>query len=138
MPIGTTPLNDGTYIPNLAFGTGSALKRKDARDAVSAALHAGFRHLDTAQVYWNEESVGDGLRRWLGKERDDGAGGTDLLEEVEGRLSLGRRRRDDVWVTTKFGSDKGPIEALKESLRKVWPPSILSIIMFLSLLNSSA
>jgi diketogulonate reductase-like aldo/keto reductase len=116
MPIGTTPLNDGNCIPNLAFGTGTALKGKDARDAVSAALHAGFRHLDTAQVYENEESVGDGLRRWLGER---GAASNQVLE---GQVPLGRRKREDVWVTTKFGSaDKGALEELKESLKKVRP-----------------
>jgi diketogulonate reductase-like aldo/keto reductase len=119
MPIGTTPLNDGNHIPNLAFGTGTALKGKDARDAVSAALHAGFRHLDTAQAYGNEQSVGDGLRRWLGEERGNDAASSNVLE---GQVPLRRHKREDVWVTTKFGSaDKGALEELKESLRKVRP-----------------
>jgi 2,5-diketo-D-gluconate reductase B len=52
-------LANGALIPSLGFGTyrmaGPALPR-----LVSAALKAGFRHVDTAQVYANEAEVGDG------------------------------------------------------------------------------
>ena len=99
MPIGSTPLRDGHRIPNLAFGTGSALYGHDAQDAVQAALHAGFRHVDTAQAYQNEKSVGDALGEWLGE---------------------GHHARNKVWVTTKYsGGDKGPLQELKDSLKRV-------------------
>ena len=57
----TIPLNDGTSIPWLAFGSGTALYNKDASDAVAAAIRAGFRHIDAAQMYANEEHVGAGI-----------------------------------------------------------------------------
>ncbi|THH17240.1 hypothetical protein EW146_g3539 [Bondarzewia mesenterica] len=54
-------LNDGNTIPWLGFGTGTALYRKDATDMVAAAIKAGFTHLDGAQVYDNEDSLGAGI-----------------------------------------------------------------------------
>lgn len=35
--------------------------------AVEAALDAGYRHIDTAYNYLNEEAVGAGIRNWLEK-----------------------------------------------------------------------
>ena len=55
-------LNDGTTVPWLAFGTGTALYSKDVSNIVRAALVHGFTHIDTAQVYQNERSVGEALR----------------------------------------------------------------------------
>ena len=56
------PLNDGTSIPWLAFGTGTALYRRDAADSVTLAIANGFTHLDCAQSYGNEESLGAGIK----------------------------------------------------------------------------
>ena len=50
-------LNDGTLIPQLGYG----LHRVDpalAEELTLAALEAGYRHLDTAFIYHNEEGVG--------------------------------------------------------------------------------
>ena len=55
------PLNDGTSIPWLAYGSGTALYNKDASKPVTDAIRAGFRHIDTAQMYRNEEHVGAGI-----------------------------------------------------------------------------
>ena len=57
----TIPLNDGTTMPWLAFGSGTALWQQDAAEQVANAIKAGFRHIDTAQMYANEESVGAGI-----------------------------------------------------------------------------
>jgi diketogulonate reductase-like aldo/keto reductase len=54
-------LNDGTTIPLLAFGTGTSHYKKDAQQLVTAAINAGFTHLDGAQVYKNEEYLGAGI-----------------------------------------------------------------------------
>ena len=54
----TIKLNDGREIPWLAFGTGTALYTKDAENAVTAAIRKGFIHLDGAQMYQNEDSLG--------------------------------------------------------------------------------
>ncbi|TFY55196.1 hypothetical protein EVJ58_g8398 [Rhodofomes roseus] len=57
----TLTLNDGNKIPWLGFGTGTALYSKDAEDAVRQAIQNGVVHLDGAQVYNNEESLGVGI-----------------------------------------------------------------------------
>ncbi|KAK7693472.1 hypothetical protein QCA50_003040 [Cerrena zonata] len=54
-------LNDGNKFPWLAFGTGTALYNKEAKDAVIQAIKHGVTHLDGAQVYGNEESIGDAI-----------------------------------------------------------------------------
>lgn len=51
-------LNSGTQMPEIGYGTG-----KTSTDAVVAALHAGYRLLDTAQMYGNEADVGEAVRR---------------------------------------------------------------------------
>ena len=63
-------------IPSLGFGT-FQLEQDTVADMVAAALSEGFRHIDTAQAYENEEQVGEGLRR------------ADV-------------RRDEVFLTTKI------------------------------------
>jgi len=62
MPFGYTTLNDGNKIPQIAFGTGTALYQKDASSEVVQALNGGFTHIDTAQMYKNEDSVGKDLK----------------------------------------------------------------------------
>jgi 2,5-diketo-D-gluconate reductase B len=52
----------GAKIPVIGFGT-MTLKEDLCVDMVAAALHLGYRHLDTAQNYGNEREVGEGLRR---------------------------------------------------------------------------
>ena len=54
----TYRLNNGLEIPVLGFGTWKAADGKEAYEAVLAALKAGYRHIDTAAYYQNEESVG--------------------------------------------------------------------------------
>ncbi|KZT09532.1 Aldo/keto reductase [Laetiporus sulphureus 93-53] len=54
----TITLNDGNKIPWLAFGTGTALYGKDVENAVSVAIKNGIVHLDGAQSYGNEDSLG--------------------------------------------------------------------------------
>ncbi|PCH37781.1 oxidoreductase [Wolfiporia cocos MD-104 SS10] len=53
----TIPLNDGNAIPWLGFGTGTAHYNKDATAALITALAHGIHHLDTAQLYRNEDSL---------------------------------------------------------------------------------
>ncbi len=58
----TFTLNNGVKIPQVGFGTWQIPDGPTAYDAVSRALEAGYRHLDTAYVYGNEKSVGKALR----------------------------------------------------------------------------
>jgi 2,5-diketo-D-gluconate reductase A len=55
-------LNNGQTIPQLGFGT-FLIKPEDTMAAVSAALEAGYRHIDTAQMYGNEREVGEAIAK---------------------------------------------------------------------------
>lgn len=71
-------LANGACMPQLAFGTGTTWFEGDASTAddsdsaesqlhrcVRAALDAGYRHLDCAEMYGTEVKVGQALSRWL-------------------------------------------------------------------------
>jgi 2,5-diketo-D-gluconate reductase A len=60
LPDETVTLTKGGRMPLLGFGTWQ-IKGRDAVRATSAALEAGYRHLDTATVYGNEREVGRAL-----------------------------------------------------------------------------
>lgn len=53
-------LNNGIEIPQIGVGTWT-LRGEVAQKNVCMALKAGFRHIDTAQMYENEEEVGQGI-----------------------------------------------------------------------------
>ena len=57
MTVPSIPLNDGTSIPQLGFGV-FKVDPNDAEGFVSQALEVGYRHIDTAAIYGNEEGVG--------------------------------------------------------------------------------
>lgn len=57
----TIQLNDGKMIPVLGLGTWQISESVTAR-VVKDALDAGYRHIDTANAYGNEEGVGEGIR----------------------------------------------------------------------------
>lgn len=57
LPIPSVRLNDGNLIPQLGFGV-FLVDPEDTERIVSEALEAGYRHIDTASVYQNEEAVG--------------------------------------------------------------------------------
>ena len=54
-------LNNGIDIPEIAFGTWQ-ISNADVTEAVKTALEIGYRHIDTAVLYQNEEGVGKGIR----------------------------------------------------------------------------
>ena len=54
-------LNDQTLIPQLGFGT-YKVPSEDAYHVVSEALEVGYRLIDTAAFYGNEEGVGRAIR----------------------------------------------------------------------------
>jgi diketogulonate reductase-like aldo/keto reductase len=92
IPDNTVDLPNGARIPLVGFGTWQ-IKGDDAVRAVSTALEAGYRHLDTATVYGNEGQVGRALA-------DSGVA------------------RDDVFVTTKFPPNRAgrELDTLRRSL----------------------
>jgi 2,5-diketo-D-gluconate reductase A len=57
----TITLNNGVEIPQLGFGV-YQVPPEETEGAVRAALEVGYRHIDTAEMYGNEEGVGAGIR----------------------------------------------------------------------------
>ena len=62
-------LSNGVEIPVLALGTWFIDDDK-VEEAVKSAVKLGYRHIDTAQAYGNEQGVGKGIRS-CGVPRDD-------------------------------------------------------------------
>jgi 2,5-diketo-D-gluconate reductase A len=81
----TIHLNDGRTIPQLGFGVFQIPPAETAR-AVELALEAGYRHIDTAEMYGNEKEVGEGIRA-SGLDRED--------IYITSKLNNGFHRRDD-------------------------------------------
>src|SRR5690606_32188505 len=90
-------LNDGNSMPQLGLGVWQ-VPNGEASAAVKEALAAGYRSVDTAAIYGNEEGVGAGLR-------------------------AARVARKDLFVTTKLWNDRHGYDdaqkAMDESLRKL-------------------
>merc|ERR1711920_665514 len=58
-------LNDGTSMPTVGLGTWKS-SSNDVGDAVYHAIcHAGYRHIDAAQIYMNQVQVGEAINRAL-------------------------------------------------------------------------
>ena len=88
-------LADGNEIPLLGLGVWQVENSRECVDAVRWALELGYRHVDTAQAYGNEESVGQGLR-------ESGV------------------PRGDVFITTKFFPARNdPVAEIERSLQRL-------------------
>lgn len=57
----TFTLTNGVRIPKLALGTW-LMRNEQIVQAVKEAVSMGYRHIDTAQAYRNEQGVGEGIR----------------------------------------------------------------------------
>lgn len=95
-------LSNGVGIPCIGFGTWQTPEGNVAVSSVEHAIKVGYRHIDTAQVYENEEGVGKGIRMGI----------------IDNGL-----QREDIFVTTKIWNDKHSYILAKssfdESLRKL-------------------
>lgn len=78
-------LNNGQSIPQLGFGV-FQIEPKDTVEAVSTALQAGYRHIDTAEMYGNEKEVGEAIAK-------SGLNRADVF--VTSKLDNGAHRPDD-------------------------------------------
>ncbi len=88
-------LADGNSIPLLGLGVWQVPDGPECVEAVRWALEAGYRHIDTAQAYGNEASVGHAL-------------------------SLSGIPRDELFITTKFyPGHKDPVAEIERSLRRL-------------------
>jgi 2,5-diketo-D-gluconate reductase A len=88
-------LADGNQLPMLGLGVWQVPDGRTCESAVRWALDLGYRHIDTAQAYRNEASVGKALR-------DSGV------------------PREEVFITTKFyPGSKDPVAEAEQSLRRL-------------------
>jgi 2,5-diketo-D-gluconate reductase A len=97
MTVPTVKLNSGYEIPQLGFGV-FLVPADEAEKAVTEALEAGYRHIDTAAIYRNEEGVGAAIAK-------------------------SGIARDELFITTKLWNDRQagdePHAAIRESLDKL-------------------
>ena len=91
-------LSNKIGIPCIGFGTWQSPDGKVTVDSVKAAIKEGYRHIDTAQMYKNEESVGQGVK--------------------ESGIN-----REDIFITSKLSNTirgyDATIKSFDESLRKL-------------------
>ena len=90
-------LSNGVKIPKIGLGTWQSSK-EDTYNACMAAIKAGYKHIDTAYVYENEDSVGRALKD-------------------------SKVKREDIFITTKLPANiktyDGAIESFNESLKNL-------------------
>lgn len=95
---GTFVLNNGVEMPYLGLGTYQSDNEQEVVDAIKIALNVGYRHIDTASAYKNEEGVGKGI--------------------LESNVN-----RKDIFVVSKvWNTDQGydnTIKAFEESLERL-------------------
>ena len=60
--IDTYVLSNGVKIPVVGFGTWQTPAGSVAKVAVKSALSSGYRHIDTAEMYGNEKSIGEAIK----------------------------------------------------------------------------
>lgn len=97
----TLKLHSGTRMPALGLGTWKS-EADEVYRAVRSAIELGYRHIDCAAIYQNEEDVGRAL---------------------SDALRAGDAKREELWVTSKLWNDSHAPEhvrpALETSLRKL-------------------
>jgi 2,5-diketo-D-gluconate reductase A len=91
-PIPSVPMGDGIPIPQFGVGT-YKVPDADAERIVAEALEVGYRHIDTAAMYGNEEGVGRAIR----------ASGIP---------------RDELFVTTKVWNDDHGRDRARDAIRR--------------------
>ena len=89
----TYRLHNGLEIPVLGFGTWQLPDGEEAYQAVAHALKVGYNHIDTAQIYGNEVSVGQAIK--------DSA-----------------IQREELFLTTKVWNDKHAYDLAKDSIQE--------------------
>lgn len=91
-------LSSSTTIPQLGFGTWLIKDEKECKDAIKIALETGYRHIDTAQIYENEQFIGE-------------------------EISESKIPRNELFLTTKIWNENmywdDIFSSFEESLRKL-------------------
>lgn len=88
-------LNDGTEMPQLGLGT-YKLQGDELINIIRAGIEAGYRHIDTASMYGNEEAVGKALRD---------------------AIAAGDVAREELFVTTKAWNDEQGKDTITRAFR---------------------
>jgi len=100
--VGNVVLNNGLKMPLVGYGVFRVPEGDDLAEAVKTAIAKGYRSIDTAQVYRNEESVGRGIRA--------------AIEE-------GLVTREELFITSKVWNDglsyEETLAAYDSSLEKI-------------------
>lgn len=95
---GTFTLNNGVEMPYFGLGVYLSKDGQEVINAVKWAIHSGYRHIDTAAIYKNEEGVGEGIKQ-------------------------SGINRDELFVVSKvWNSDQGydsTLKAFEESLKRL-------------------
>lgn len=89
-------LNDGNLMPMLGLGTWNA-QGKELKEAVKYAIYAGYRHIDTATNYKNEDIVGEAINECI-------------KENIV--------QREDLFITTKLWNNSHRRESVVKALKK--------------------
>eukprot|EP00070_Physeter_catodon_P044817 XP_028351711.1 dihydrodiol dehydrogenase 3 isoform X1 [Physeter catodon] len=92
-------LNDGHFIPVLGFGTYAPeeVPKSEALEVTKFAIDVGFRHIDCAHLYQNEEQVGQAIRS---------------------KIADGTVKREDIFYTSKLWSTFLRPELVQPALEK--------------------
>ncbi|XP_025119871.2 prostaglandin F synthase 1 isoform X1 [Bubalus bubalis] len=92
-------LNDGHFTPVLGFGTYAPeeVPKSEALEATKFAIEVGFRHVDSAHLYQNEEQVGQAIRS---------------------KIADGTVRREDIFYTSKLWCNSLQPELVRPALEK--------------------
>ncbi|WP_442914033.1 aldo/keto reductase [Kribbella sp. NBC_00359] len=94
----TVTLNNGVAMPIVGFGV-FQIPQDETQAAVEAALEAGYRHLDTAASYGNEEAVG-------------------------AAIAASGLPRDDLFVTTKLWIQHAPTGSVEDDTKRAFDVSL--------------
>jgi len=94
----TVRLNNGVTMPIIGFGV-FQIPLEETQAAVEAALEAGYRHLDTAASYGNEEAVG-------------------------AAIAASGLPRDDLFVTTKLWIQHAPTGSVEDDTKRAFDTSL--------------
>ena len=130
-------LKNGVEIPCIGLGTWQSADGDTVKTAVKAALECGYRHIDTAAIYRNEEGIGEALKEtditreeifvttkiwnkmrgydnaFLGFERSIGKLGLDYIDLVLIHWPASPERFDD-WKELNLGTWKALTELYKD------------------------
>ena len=89
-------LNNGLKMPMIGYGTWLSEDKDKLKTCVKHAVQeSGYRHIDTASVYGNEDVIGEAL-----------------AEVIEGGVA-----REDLFITTKLWRDDYELDAIEPALR---------------------